>query len=125
MIDVSLSYILPKLAWIIPCCLMIFIFYIAARSFIDARKDRDIMRTGFEMDAQVVSIKYDDQQRINNHFSAVLTVSYLVGNTTFNSSRGIVFLASERDRFVKGAAVKIKVSNKNHRLFIFCGYRTI
>ena len=125
MIDFSLAYLFPKLAWVIPCCVMVFIVYIAVRNIIDARKDSDTKRMGFEVDAQVLSVKYDAQQRINNHLSAVITVSYFVDNITFISSRGIVFLAVERNLFVKGAVVKIKVNNKKFRDFIFIGYRTI
>lgn len=120
-----LSYILPKLAWFIPLCILFFLVYIALQNRRDAIDDKNIQSEGIEIDAKILKVSYDSQQRINNHLVAVLTLDYKVGNISVIASRGAIFSILDKGKVKEGEVVRIKVSKQDHNKFLFVDYKSV
>jgi len=120
-----LSYILPKLAWFIPLCILFFLVYIALQNRRDAIDDKNIQSEGIEIDAKILKVSYDSQQRINNHLVAVLTLDYKVGNISVIASRGVIFSILDKGKVKEGEVVRIKVSKQDHNKFLFVDYKSV
>ncbi|WP_426767410.1 hypothetical protein [Erwinia aphidicola] len=120
-----LSYILPKLAWFIPLCILFFLVYIALQNRRDAIDDKNIQSEGIEIDAKILKVSYDSQQRINNHLVAVLTLDYKLGNISVIASRGVIFSILDKGKVKEGEVVRIKVSKQDHNKFLFVDYKSV
>lgn len=71
-----LSYIMPKIAWIIPLCILIFVAYVFIKNRESDKLDDYIKENGVDVEGTMTVIKPDAAQTINNKIVAVITVQY-------------------------------------------------
>lgn len=117
------GYIMLKLAWIIPACVMIFVAYVIFKSRQTDARDAYIKANGVSLDAKIIEVVYDEIQRINNYLVAVVTIKYLYQGQNVVSKRGLSFLLTDKDKIIAGNIIKIKVNPHKPDSFYYVGYR--
>ncbi|EOC1289382.1 hypothetical protein ACI09O_003513 [Cronobacter muytjensii] len=120
----TLSYIMPKLAWIIPLVAMFFVAYIILKNKQSDKIDASIKENGVDIDAVMVEIVPDKYQRVNNKIVAVITVHYEFKGKTITSKRGLSFYITDKDKFETGNKIRIRVNPDNPTQFYYPDYRT-
>lgn len=70
------STIVLTMAWAIPLVVLLFVAWVAMQNIRSARQDKKTKMNGVNVKATILQIKYDRDQRINNHYSAILTLRY-------------------------------------------------
>lgn len=120
-----ISFIMPKLAWIIPLIILFFCFYIFMQNRLSAQEDKRISEHGDNIQATIVDVSYDKDQRINNNFSAVIKVHYSYGGGNIFSTRGVVFPASMQDKIKIGNKIGIRVNKNKPQSFYYLDYRNV
>lgn len=118
-----LSYIMPKLAWIIPLCLLVFFGYVFYKGKETDARDAYIKERGVKVDAQIMEVVYDKLQRVNNYFVAVVTIRYQFNGKDIISKRGLAFLVTDQEKIVQGKTIKVKINPDAPERFYFEGYR--
>ena len=113
-----LSYIMPKLAWIIPLVMLCFVIYVASNIRERRIYDEYIKENGVDVEAVMTEVTYDQYQRINNHLVAILTLEYSYEGKKITSKRGVFFgLLTERNSFLVRQS-RSESTLKNSLIFI-------
>ena len=120
----TLSYIMPKLAWIIPLVAMFFVAYVVFKNKQSDKIDAFIKENGVDVDAVMVEIVPDKYQRVNNKIVAVITVQYIFEGKTVTSKRGLNFYITDKDKFEVGNKIRIRINPANPTQFYYPDYRT-
>lgn len=120
-----ISFIMPKLAWIIPLIILFFCFYIFMQNRLSSQEDKRISEHGDNIQATIVDVSYDKDQRINNNFSAVIKVHYSYGGGNIFSTRGVIFPASMQDKIKIGNKIGIRVNKNKPQSFYYLDYRNV
>ncbi|EOU9560878.1 hypothetical protein ACOJCY_001944 [Cronobacter dublinensis] len=120
----TLSYIMPKLAWIIPLVAMFFVAYVIFKNKQSDKIDAFIKENGVNVDAVMVEIVPDKYQRVNNKIVAVITVQYEFKGKSITSKRGLSFYITDKDKFEVGNKIKIRINPDNPTQFYYPDYRT-
>ncbi|WP_454121390.1 hypothetical protein [Kosakonia sp. Marseille-Q7440] len=119
-----LSYIMPKLAWIIPLVMLCFVIYVASNIRERRIYDEYIKENGVDVEAIMTEVTYDQYQRINNHLVAILTLEYSYEGKKITSKRGVVFWVTDREKFVPGTPIKIRINPEKPTDFYYLEYET-
>ncbi|EKK4083491.1 hypothetical protein PNF79_004181 [Cronobacter dublinensis] len=120
----TLSYIMPKLAWIIPLVAMCFVAYVVFKNKQSDKIDTFIKETGVDVDAVMVEIVPDKYQRVNNKIVAVITLQYNFEGKILTSKRGLSFYITDKDKFETGNKIRIRINPDNPTQFYYPDYRT-
>ncbi|EOC1314231.1 hypothetical protein [Cronobacter turicensis] len=120
----TLSYIMPKLAWIIPLFILIFVAYIFIKNRESDKLDNYIKENGVDVEATMTVIKPDTAQTINNKIVAVITVRYEFEGKSITSKRGLSFYITDKDKFETGNKIRIRINPENPTQFYYPDYRT-
>ena len=119
-----LSYIMPKLAWIIPLCILIFVAYVFIKNRESDKLDDYIKENGVDVEGTMTVIKPDAAQTINNKIVAVITVQYEFEGKSITSKRGLSFYITDKDKFEVGNKIRIRINPGNPGQFYYPDYRT-
>ena len=119
-----LSYIMPKLAWIFPLGMLIFVAYVFIKNRESDKLDNYIKENGVDVEATMTVIKPDAAQTINNKIVAVITVQYEFEGKSITSKRGLSFYITDKDKFEVGNKVRIRINPGNPGQFYYPDYRT-
>ncbi|EMA4139767.1 hypothetical protein U3A98_003484 [Cronobacter turicensis] len=120
----TLSYIMPKLAWIIPLFILIFVAYVFIKNRESDKLDDYIKENGVDVEAIMTVIKPDAAQTITNKIVAVITVQYEFEGKSITSKRGLSFYITDKDNFEVGNKIKIRINPDNPTQFYYPEYRT-
>ncbi|ELY2798481.1 hypothetical protein SNN58_003219 [Cronobacter dublinensis] len=120
----TLSYIMPKLAWIIPLVAMCFVAYVVFKNKQSDKIDTFIKENGVDVDAVMVEIVPDKYQRVNNKIVAVITLQYNFEGKILTSKRGLSFYITDKDKFETGNKIRIRINPDNPTQFYYPDYRT-
>ncbi|EOI3578860.1 hypothetical protein ACMS05_003507 [Cronobacter turicensis] len=120
----TLSYIMPKLAWIIPLVAMCFVAYVVFKNKQSDKIDAFIKENGVDVDAVMVEIVPDKYQRVNNKIVAVITLQYNFEGKIVTSKRGLSFYITDKDKFETGNKIRIRINPDNPTQFYYPDYRT-
>ncbi|EPD6704038.1 hypothetical protein ACSDK8_004394 [Cronobacter dublinensis] len=120
----TLSYIMPKLAWIIPLVAMCFVAYVVFKNKQSDKIDTFIKENGVDVDAVMVEIVPDKYQRVNNKIVAVITLQYNFEGKILTSKRGLSFYITDKDKFETGNKIRIRINPDNPIQFYYPDYRT-
>ncbi|ELY2739192.1 hypothetical protein SMC30_004240 [Cronobacter dublinensis] len=120
----TLSYIMPKLAWIIPLVAMCFVAYVVFKNKQSDKIDTFIKGNGVDVDAVMVEIVPDKYQRVNNKIVAVITLQYNFEGKILTSKRGLSFYITDKDKFETGNKIRIRINPDNPTQFYYPDYRT-
>ncbi|ELY4664544.1 hypothetical protein ACU9D5_003086 [Cronobacter dublinensis] len=120
----TLSYIMPKLAWIIPLFVLIFVAYVFIKNRESDKLDNYIKENGVDVEATMTVIKPDAAQTINNKIVAVITVQYEFKGKSITSKRGLSFYITDKDKFETGNKIRIRINPDNPIQFYYPDYRT-
>ncbi|EPD3814561.1 hypothetical protein ACR9UB_004321 [Cronobacter dublinensis] len=120
----TLSYIMPKLAWIIPLFVLIFVAYVFIKNRESDKLDNYIKKNGVDVEATMTVIKPDAAQTINNKIVAVITVQYEFKGKSITSKRGLSFYITDKDKFETGNKIRIRINPDNPIQFYYPDYRT-
>lgn len=119
-----LSYIMPKLAWFIPLCILIFVAYVFIKNRESDKLDDYIKENGVDVEGTMTVIKPDAAQTINNKIVAVITVQYDFEGRSITSKRGLSFYITDKDKFEVGNKIKIRINPAKPEQFYYPDYRT-
>ncbi|WP_312200935.1 hypothetical protein [Kosakonia cowanii] len=119
-----LYYIMPKLAWIIPLGMLIFVAYVVIQNRVSDKLDDYIKENGVDVEAIMTMIKPDAAQRVNNKIVAVITVQYEFEGKSIRSNRGLSFYITDKDKFEVGNKIRIRINPGNPTQFYYPDYRT-
>ena len=119
-----ISYVMLKLAWMIPLVAMIFVAYVIFKNKQSDKIDAFIKKNGIDLDAKMVEIIPDKYQRINNKIVAVITVQFVFEGKTVTSKRGLNFYITEKDKFEVGRKIRVRINPGNPMQFYYPDYRT-
>ena len=119
-----ISYVMLKLAWMIPLIAMIFVAYVIFKNKQSDKIDAFIKKNGIDLDATMVEIIPDKYQRINNKIVAVIKVRYRFEGNDIISKRGLNYYITDKDKFDVGNKIRIRVNPDNPTQFYYSDYRT-
>lgn len=119
-----LSYIIPKLAWIFPLGMLIFVAYVFIKNRESDKLDDYIKENGVDVESTMTVIKPDAAQTINNKIVAVITVQYEFEGKSITSKRGLSFYITDKDKFEVGNKIRIRINPGNPGQFYYPDYRT-
>lgn len=119
-----LSTFSPKLGWIITGGMLLVFVYIGITNWRSQSKDTKTKQNGTDLKANIVDLKLDERQGVNNHLTAAVTVKYIFKGEEVIAKRGIAFPFIEKDQFFLGAEVNIRVDNETGKHFYFSDYKT-
>lgn len=119
-----ISYVILKLAWMIPLVAMIFVAYVIFKNKQSDKIDAFIKKKGIDLDAKMVEIIPDKYQRVNNKIVAVITVQYVFEGKTVTSKRGLNFYIMDKDKFEVGRKIRVRINPGNPTQFYYPDYRT-
>ena len=119
-----LSYIMPKLAWIFPLGMLIFVAYVFIKNRESDKLDDYIKENGVDVESTMTVIKPDAAQTINNKIVAVITVQYEFEGKSITSKRGLSFYITDKEKFEVGNKIRIRINPGNPGQFYYPDYRT-
>lgn len=119
-----LSTVSPKLGWIITGGMLLVFVYIGITNWRSQSKDAKTKQNGTDLKANIVDLKLDERQGVNNHLTAAVTVKYIFKGKEVIAKRGIAFPFIAKDKFLPGAEVNICVDNETGKHFYFSDYKT-
>lgn len=119
-----LSTVSPKLGWIITGGMLLVFVYIGITNWRSQSNDAKTKQNGTDLKANIVDLKLDERQGVNNHLTAAVTVKYILKGEEVIAKRGIAFPFIEKDQFFPGAEVNIRVDNETGKHFYFSDYKT-
>lgn len=71
---------------------------------------------GVNVKATILQIKYDRDQRINNHYSAILTLRYHWHEQELQGIRGVIFPAQDQSEVQVNQLINIRVHGTTHNI---------
>lgn len=104
------SYIMLKLAWIIPLIGLSFAVYVAFLTHKSNKRDANIKENGVDIEAIIMEVVPDKYQRANNKVVSVVTVKYIFSGQTITSKRGIRVYVTDKDKIQTGKMLRIRVN---------------
>jgi len=119
-----LSTVSPKLGWIITGGMLLVFVYIGITNWRSQSKDTKTKQNGTDLKANIVDLKLDERQGVNNHLTAAVTVKDIFKEEEVIAKRGIAFPLIEKDQFFPGSEVNIRVDNETGKHFYFSDYKT-
>lgn len=105
-----LSWIMLKLAWLIPPAGLTFAGYVAFLTHKSNKRDANIKENGVDIEAIITEVVPDKYQRANNKFVSVVTVKYMFSGQTITSKRGIRVYVADKDNIQLGKPLSIRVN---------------
>lgn len=105
-----LSYIMLKLAWIIPLIGLSFAGYVAFLTHKSNKRDANIKENGVDIEAIITEVVPDKYQRANNKVVSVVTVKYILSGQTITSKRGIRVYVTDKDKIQTGKMLRTRVN---------------
>ncbi|MFW3572272.1 hypothetical protein [Kosakonia cowanii] len=117
-----LSYIMLKLAWIIPLIGLSFAGYVAFLTHKSNKRDANIKENGVDIEAIITEVVPDRYQRANNKFVSVVTMEYIFSGQTITSKRGIRVYVNDRDKIQMGKLLSIRVNPVKPADFYYLDY---
>ena len=103
-----LSWIMLKLAWLIPLAGLIFAGYVAFLTHKSNKREDNIKENGVDIEAIITEIVPDKYQRANNKFVSVVTVKYIFSGQIITSKRGIRVYVTDKDKIQMGKPLRIR-----------------
>ncbi|EPE9058338.1 hypothetical protein ACSPJ8_001841 [Klebsiella aerogenes] len=103
------STIVLTMAWAIPLVVLLFVAWVAMQNIRSARQDKKTKMNGVNVKAAILQIKYDRDQRINNHYSAILTLRYHWHEQEQQGIRGVIFPAQDQSGVQVNQLINIRV----------------
>jgi len=104
--------------------MLCFVIYVASNIRERRIYDEYIKENGVDVEAIMTEVTYDQYQRINNHLVAILTLEYSYGGKKITSKRGVVFWVTDREKFVPGTPIKIRINPEKLTDFYYLEYET-
>ncbi|MGF6436620.1 hypothetical protein [Kosakonia sp. 1610] len=117
-----LSWIMLKLAWLIPLAGLIFAGYVAFLTHKSNKRDANIKENGVDIEAIITEVVPDKYQRANNKFVSVVTVKYIFSGQIITSKRGIRVYVTDKDKIQMGKPLRIRVNPANPADFYYLDY---
>lgn len=117
-----LSYIMPKLAWVIPVGSLFFAGYIAYKISESNKTDTYIKDHGINIDATITEVNPDEIQEVNNRIVALVSVKYNFGGMLINAKRGLRYYLTDKEKFKPGKMIGIRVHPDKPTIFYYIGY---
>ena len=99
-----LSYIMLKLAWIIPLIGLSFAGYVAFLTHKSNKRDANIKENGVDIEAIITEVVPDKYQRVNNKLVSVVAVKYIFSGQPLPRKEASEFMST----------IKIKSKWGNH-----------
>ncbi|MGL4036747.1 hypothetical protein ACR3LQ_21090 [Kosakonia cowanii] len=119
-----LSYIMPKLAWIIPLIGLTFAGYVAFLTSQGNKRDAYIKEHGVDIDAIITEVVPDKYQRANNKIVSVVTVKYNFSGKVILSKRGIRVYVTDKDEIQVGKPLRIRLNPNKPDEFYYLDYES-
>lgn len=119
------STVMLTMAWAIPLVVLLFVAWVAMQNIRSARQDKKTKMNGVDVKATILQIKYDRDQRINNHYSAILTVRYHWHEQEQQGIRGVIFPAQNQAEIQVNQLINICVSKDDPQHFYYLDYRNV
>lgn len=119
-----LSYIMLKLAWIIPLIGLSFAGYVAFLTHKSNKRDANIKENGVYIEAIITEVVPDKYQRANNKVVSVVAVKYIFSGQTITSKRGIRVYVTDKDKIQMGKPLRIRVNPAKPADFYYLDYES-
>ncbi|WEF30306.1 hypothetical protein PYR66_11730 [Klebsiella aerogenes] len=119
------STIMLTMAWAIPLLVLLFAAWVAMQNIRSAREDKKTKMNGVDVEATILQIKYDRDQRINNHYSAILTLRYHWHGQEQQGTRGVIFPAQDQSEVQVNQLINIRVRQDDPQHFYYLDYRNV
>ncbi|MBS6146562.1 MAG: hypothetical protein KH967_18645 [Klebsiella aerogenes] len=119
------STIMLTMAWAIPLVVLLFVAWVAMQNIRSARQDKKTKMNGVNVKATILQIKYDRDQRINNHYSAILTLRYHWHEQEPQGIRGVIFPAQDQSEVQVNQLINIRVHQDDPQHFYYLDYRNV
>ncbi|MBK0015965.1 hypothetical protein JMT66_20275 [Kosakonia cowanii] len=119
-----LSYIMLKLAWIIPLIGLSFAGYVAFLTHKSNKRDANIKENGVDIEAIITEVVPDKYQRVNNKLVSVVAVKYIFSGQTITSKRGIRVYVNDKDKIQMGKPLRIRVNPAKPADFYYLDYES-
>lgn len=119
-----LSNVSPKLGWIITIGVVLLFIYVGINNMRSNAKDEQTKINGIDLKAEIITIKFDEYQQVNNHLTAAVTVKYNLNGRSVIAKRGISFPFIEKEKFIPGSIVDVRVDKTTGDNFYFINYTT-
>ena len=119
-----LSTVSPKLGWIITGGVVLLFIYVGITNWQSQSKDAKTKQNGTNLKSNILDLKLDERQGVNNHLTAAVTVKYIFKGEEVIAKRGIAFPFIEKDQFFPGTEANIRVDNETGKHFYFSDYKT-
>ncbi|WP_312604872.1 hypothetical protein [Kosakonia cowanii] len=119
-----LSYIMLKLAWIIPLIGLSFAGYVAFLTHKSNKRDANIKENGVDIEAIITEVVPDKYQRVNNKVVSVVAVKYIFSGQTITSKRGIRVYVNDKDKIQMGKPLRIRVNPAKPADFYYLDYES-
>ncbi|ELA2605754.1 hypothetical protein VO438_002720 [Klebsiella aerogenes] len=119
------STIVLTMAWAIPLVVLLFVAWVAMQNIRSARQDKKTKMNGVNVKATILQIKYDRDQRINNHYSAILTLRYHWHKQELQGIRGVIFPAQDQSEVQVNQLINIRVHQDDPQHFYYLDYRNV
>ncbi|WP_239512938.1 hypothetical protein, partial [Klebsiella aerogenes] len=113
------------MAWAIPLVVLLFVAWVAMQNIRSARQDKKTKMNGVNVKATILQIKYDRDQRINNHYSAILTLRYHWHEQELQGIRGVIFPAQDQSEVQVNQLINIRVHQDDPQHFYYLDYRNV
>ena len=119
-----LSYIMLKLAWIIPLIGLSFAGYVAFLTHKSNKRDANIKENCVDIEAIITEVVPDKYQRANNKVVSIVTVKYIFSGQTITSKRGIRVYVTDKDKIQMGKPLRIRVNPAKPADFYYLDYES-
>lgn len=119
------STIVLTMAWAIPLVVLLFVAWVAMQNIRSARQDKKTKMNGVNVKATILQIKYDRDQRINNHYSAILTLRHHWHEQELQGIRGVIFPAQDQSEVQVNQLINIRVHQDDPQHFYYLDYRNV
>ncbi|EPH2693531.1 hypothetical protein HCH17_04905 [Klebsiella aerogenes] len=119
------STIMLTMAWAIPLVVLLFVAWVVMQNIRSARQDKKTKMNGVNVKATILQIKYDRDQRINNHYSAILTLRYHWHELELQGIRGVIFPAQDQSEVQVNQLINIRVHQDDPQHFYYLDYRNV
>lgn len=119
------STITLTMAWAIPLVVLLFVAWVAMQNIHSARQDKKTKMNGVDVKATILQIKYDRDQRINNHYSAILALRYHWHGQEQQGNRGVIFPVQNQSEIQVNQLINICVSKDDPQHFYYLDYRNV
>ena len=117
-----ISYIMLKLARIIPLGFMLVIIHMIFKQDQSNQKDVYIKEYGIDIDATIIKVFLYKNQEGRNEVIALVTVKYIFDEETIISKRRLRFCIADKDKLAPGQPIRIRVDPVRSFIFYYIDY---